>query len=153
VNTIGLISDTHGLIRPEALRALHGCERIVHAGDIGTPDVLDALEAIAPLFAVRGNVDHGVWADRLPANRVVEVDGVHLYVLHDLGQLDLDPAAAELAVVVSGHSHRPSVAWKEGILYVNPGSAGPYRFALPATLARLHLGRGRPRAEIIPLDP
>lgn len=148
---IGLISDTHGLLRPQAVAALSGVELIVHAGDMGSPDVIAALQQIAPVFAVRGNVDGGPWADRFPPTQVVEVAGKHLYVLHDLNQLDLDPVAADVQVVVSGHTHQPSVTVRRGVLYVNPGSCGPRRFRLPVTVAHLRLGAGEPSAEIIEL--
>jgi putative phosphoesterase len=139
---IGVISDTHGLVRPAALTALSGCELIVHAGDVGTPDVLARLQAIAPVVAVRGNNDRGAWAEPLPATEVVEIDGMCLYVLHDLKELDLDPRAAGFRAVIAGHSHRPGIEERTGVLFVNPGSAGPRRFTLPITLARLRL-RGR----------
>jgi putative phosphoesterase len=138
---IGLISDTHGLLRPDALRALAGSELIIHAGDVGKPEILRDLEAIAPVFAVRGNIDRGEWASPLPMTGVVEADGVRIYVLHDIHELDLDPAAAGFGIVVSGHSHKASSEERSGVLYVNPGSAGPRRFRLPITLARLDLRR------------
>ncbi len=134
---IGLIADTHGLLRPAALAALAGCTRIVHAGDIGTPEVLTRLAAVAPVTAVRGNGDRGAWAEALPRDEVVDVGGALLYVLHDLSELDLDPRAAGFAAVVSGHSHRPRHEVKDGVHYVNPGSAGPRRFKLPISLAEL----------------
>jgi putative phosphoesterase len=136
--TLGVISDTHGLLRPEAKAALAGCDAIVHAGDIGKPEVLDELATIAPVTAVRGNVDR--WAARrLPATAVLELAGRDFYVLHDVNELDLDPAAAGFAAVVAGHSHVPSVARKDGVLYLNPGSAGPRRFKLPIALARVRV--------------
>jgi len=138
---VGLISDTHGLLRPEALRALAGSDLIVHAGDVGAPEILDALRAVAPLVAIRGNVDTGGWASALPATAVAEAGGVLIYVLHDLNELDLDPAAAGFGVVVSGHSHQPARAERGGVLFINPGSAGRRRFKLPVTVARLDLGR------------
>jgi len=138
---IGLISDTHGLLRPEAVKGLDGCELIVHAGDVGKPEILDRLREIAPVTAVRGNVDKGEWASQLPLTAVVETQSARIYVLHDLHQLDLDPAAAGFAIVVSGHSHKASRQERGGVLYVNPGSAGPRRFRLPITLARLDVGR------------
>jgi putative phosphoesterase len=138
---VGLISDTHGLLRPEALRALEGSDLIVHAGNIGAPEILDFLKAVAPVVAVRGNIDTGAWAPALPATAVVEVGGTLIYVLHDLNELDLDPAAAGFGVVVSGHSHKPASTERSGVLYVNPGSAGSRRFKLPVTVARLDLGR------------
>ena len=127
VHTVGVISDTHGLLRPEAVAALAGVERIVHAGDIGSPDVLAALGRIAPVAAVRGNNDREAWAARIPETEVVEVGDVSLYVLHDLHELDLDPRAAGFAAVIAGHSHQPRVEEKAGVLYLNPGSAGPRR--------------------------
>jgi putative phosphoesterase len=134
---IGVISDTHGLLRPEAKKALEGVELIIHAGDIGAPRILQALERIAPVHAIRGNTDRGAWAANLPHTRVVEVGGVLLYVLHELFCLDLDPAAAGLAAVIFGHSHEPHMERKNGVIYLNPGSAGPQRFTLPVTLARI----------------
>ena len=136
---IGVISDTHGLLRPQALQALKGVELIIHAGDIGNPKVLAGLARIAPVHAVRGNTDLGDWAADLPPTRVVEVGGVHLFVLHELFCLDLDPAAAGLAAVIFGHSHSPHLERQNGVLYLNPGSAGPRRFTLPVTLARIKL--------------
>jgi uncharacterized protein len=146
---IGLIADTHGLMRPEALAALQGVSQIIHAGDVGAPEVLEALNAIAPVTAIRGNVDHGLWVQALPATRVVEVDGLLLYVLHDLGALDLDPAAAGFAAVISGHSHQPRIERRKGVLFVNPGSAGPRRFKLPVSLARLRVVAGALEAELV----
>src|SRR5438034_823743 len=127
---LGVISDTHGLVRPEARRALHGSQLIVHAGDIGGPEVLQTLRSVAPVVAVRGNNDRGRWADRLKGTEIVQVGDVRLYVLHSIRELDLDPAAAGFRAVISGHSHRPSVEEREGVLYLNPGSAGPRRFSL-----------------------
>lgn len=138
---VGLISDTHGLLRPEAVRALAGSDLIIHAGDVGGPEILDALRAVAPVVAVRGNVDTGAWAAALPATAVAEVGGTLIYVLHDVNELDLDPAAAGFGVVVSGHSHKPARGERGGVLFVNPGSAGRRRFKLPVTVARLDLGR------------
>jgi len=134
---IGVISDTHGLMRPQALAALEGVELIVHAGDVGNLKVLQALERIAPVAAVRGNTDRSDWSADLPPTRMVEVGGVLLYVLHELFCLDLDPGAAGLAAVIFGHSHSPHLERKNGVLYLNPGSAGPRRFTLPVTLARI----------------
>jgi putative phosphoesterase len=148
---IGLISDTHGVLRDEAKRALAGVTRILHAGDIGTPEVLTELAAIAPVHAVRGNNDTGTWARRIPVTEAVQLEGVEAYVLHDLHELDLDPIAAGFAVVVSGHSHRPEVSERDGVLYVNPGSAGPRRFKLPVTVAFLEVTRGTARAWIHPI--
>ena len=142
---IGLISDTHGLLRPQALEALRGSELILHAGDVGKPEILDALRELAPLVAVGGNVDKSDWASALPETAVPEAGGVLLYVLHDLNTLDLNPAAAGFHVVVSGHSHQPGKFERDGVLYINPGSAGPRRFQLPVTVARLNL-QGNPFA-------
>ena len=150
--TIGVISDTHGLLRPQALETLLGVDLILHAGDVGSAEVLDALERVAPLRAVRGNVDREGWARHLPLAQAVEAAGIYLYVLHDLAQLDFDPAAAGFQVVIFGHSHQPAVAMRQGVLYLNPGSAGPRRFQLPISLARLRIGPGQPEAEILSLD-
>jgi putative phosphoesterase len=148
---IGVISDTHGLLRDEAVAALRGCELIIHAGDVGTAGVLDTLGRIAPLIAVRGNVDKGDWASALPEWEIVRIERRAIYVLHDLAQLNLDPAAAGLSAVVSGHSHAPRVEERNGVLFLNPGSAGPRRFRLPITLARLSLEEGRLRASLVDL--
>jgi hypothetical protein len=137
---LGVISDTHGLVRPEALAALAGVAQIFHAGDIGGRPVLDALAAIAPVTAVRGNNDRDPWGRTLPETVLVEVAGASIYMLHDLNQLDLDPRAAGVDIVISGHSHRPAQHREHGVLYLNPGSAGPRRFRLPISLARLRLG-------------
>jgi hypothetical protein len=134
---IGVISDTHGLLRPEAIKALAGAELIIHAGDIGNPQILEALTRIAPVHAVRGNTDRADWAAALAHTRVVEVGGVLIYVLHELFTLDLDPAAAGFAAVIFGHSHSPHMERKNGVLYLNPGSAGPRRFTLPVSLSLL----------------
>jgi len=136
IRRIGLISDTHGLLRPEAVRALAGVELIVHAGDVGAPAVLDDLRRIAPVVAVRGNVDRGEWAQALPETAVA---GPGIFVLHDVHDLHVDPVAAGHRAVVSGHSHKPSLTEREGVLYVNPGAAGPRRFRLPVTLAILEI--------------
>jgi len=152
VHTLGVISDTHGLVRPEALAALAGVERIVHAGDIGDQAVLDTLARVAPVTAVRGNNDRGRWAAEIPETEVVEVGGVSLYLLHDLHELDLEPRAAGFAAVISGHSHQPRLEEKDGVLYLNPGSAGPRRFKLPISLARLRIARGRVNAELVTLQ-
>jgi len=149
---VGVISDTHGLVRPEALAALRGVERIVHAGDVGSPDVLARLREIAPVSAVRGNNDRGPWADALPLSDVVEIGDVSLYVLHDLHELDLEPHAAGFAAVISGHSHQPRVDTKHGVLYLNPGSAGPRRFTLPICLARLTIDGTRLSARLVTLS-
>jgi len=149
---IGVIADTHGLVRPAALAALSGSQLIVHAGDIGSPAVLDQLRAVAPVVAVRGNNDRGAWAEDLPATDVVDLDGVLLYVLHDVKELDLDPRAAGFNAVIAGHSHRPRVEERDGVLFLNPGSAGPRRFSLPITLARLTVGAGDLDAAIVHLE-
>jgi putative phosphoesterase len=134
---VGLISDTHGIIRPEAVEALRGSELIIHAGDVGAPEVLDHLRAIAPTMAVRGNVDSDRWGRSLPFSEVVRAGDVRIYVLHDVSELDFDPRAAGYAAVISGHSHRFSAEHRDGVLFLNPGGAGPRRFALPLTVARL----------------
>ena len=146
---IGVISDTHGLLRPQALAALSGCDPIIHAGDVGDQGVLDSLREIAPVFAVRGNVDNSAWAAALPETQVVQVDGRLLYVLHDLNALDLDPPTAGFHAVIVGHTHRPLIETRNGVLHVNPGSAGPRRFKLPITVGRLILSGGELRAEIV----
>ena len=151
VQLVGIISDTHGLLRAEAISALAGCDLIIHAGDIGTHEVLDRLREIAPVAAVRGNVDVEAWAQALPETEVVEALGARLYVLHDRAGLDLDPEAAGFAAVIYGHSHRPEALRKRGVLYLNPGSAGPRRFRLPVTMARVRLERGIITPEIIEL--
>lgn len=137
---IGLISDTHGLLREEAVRALRGSELILHAGDVGAPEILDALRALAPVVAVRGNVDRGDWALRLPTTAVAEAGDAKIYMLHDVHELDLDPVAAGFQMVLSGHSHKFGRSERSGVLYINPGSAGPRRFQLPVTIARLDVG-------------
>ena len=148
---IGVISDTHGLLRPEAVKALEGVELIIHAGDIGDPRILRQLARIAPVHAVRGNTDRGDWAANLPHTRVVEVGGVHLYVLHELFTLDLDPAAAGIEAVIFGHSHKPHMQCQNGVLFLNPGSAGPRRFTLPVTLGLLHIDNLSLHAELVKL--
>ena len=149
--TIGVISDTHGLLRPEAIAALRGSEHIIHAGDVGDPSILERLSEIAPLTAVRGNVDGGAWARQLPPTNVLEIRGFTIYVLHDLDELDLNPASAGFAAVVYGHSHIPGKELKNGVLYFNPGSAGPRRFHLPISVGKLVVERARLRAEIFEL--
>jgi putative phosphoesterase len=149
---LGVISDTHGLLRPEAVQALRGCDRILHAGDVGSPEILDALAQIAPVTAVRGNVDTAPWARTLPETEVVEAGGVSLYVMHDLGRLDLKPEAAGFRAVVYGHSHQPKIEEKNGVLYFNPGSAGPRRFHLPVTVGRLVIAAGKVRGELADLE-
>lgn len=148
---VGVISDTHGLLRPEAAAALAGCELILHAGDIGSPSVLEALRAIAPVRAVRGNNDRGPWAEAIPETDRIEVGGASIYLLHDGHLLDVDPAAAGLAAVVTGHSHRPDSEVRCGVLYFNPGSAGPRRFKLPISLGKLLIERGRIEPALITL--
>ncbi len=148
----GVISDTHCLLRPEAAAALRGCDGIIHAGDVGSPEVLEALVGIAPVFAVRGNNDRGAWAEALPETSVVEVGPCLAYVVHDRAELDLDPAAAGFAAVITGHSHRPDASREDGVLFLNPGSAGPRRFTLPIALARLEVRDGRLSHEIVELD-
>lgn len=148
---VGLVSDTHGLLRPEAVEALRGSGRILHAGDVGDPAILRALSALAPVTAVAGNCDVAPWARELPAETLVEVAGVWIALVHDLATLSLAPAAAGAAVVVHGHSHQPRIEERGGVLYVNPGSAGPRRFTLPVTAARLRLAGGRVEAELVPL--
>jgi uncharacterized protein len=151
MTTIGVISDTHGLLRREAIEALQGVDRILHAGDVGDPDILQELEKIAPVTAVRGNVDGGAWAHKLPLSDVIEIERVSIYVLHILEKLDLKPEAAGFRVVVYGHSHVPKIEEKSGVLYFNPGSAGPRRFKLPLTVGRLMVDGKKAQAEIIKL--
>ena len=146
---LGVISDTHGLLRPEAIEALRGSDHIVHAGDIGKPEILDQLKTIAPVTAVRGNVDTASWARRIPLTEVVELGGVSIYVIHILDQLDLKPEAAHFSAVIYGHSHVPNQEMKNGVLYFNPGSAGPKRFKLPITIGKLFLENSKLRGEII----
>jgi len=148
---IGLISDTHGLLRPEALAALRGSDAIIHAGDIGDRVILTELARIAPVSAVRGNIDRGDWALAVPETAVLEAAGVLIYILHNIDELDLDPAAAGFRVVVAGHSHKPATREKDGVLYVNPGSAGPRRFSLPIALGRLTIMEGVVSAEALEL--
>jgi putative phosphoesterase len=136
---IGVISDTHGLLRPEAIELLRGAEHIIHAGDIGAPEIVPALEKLAPVTAIRGNVDVQPWARRFAETEVVELAGLHIYVIHDVKALDLNPRAAGFAAVISGHSHQPGQSAKEGVLYFNPGSAGPRRFKLPISVGKLEI--------------
>jgi putative phosphoesterase len=150
--TLGVISDTHGLLRPQALAALRGCDLIIHAGDVGNPAVIERLRDVAPTFAIRGNVDTGSWAARLPPTEIFEVGALLFYVLHDIAQLDLDPPTAGFAAVVSGHSHRPSIETRAGVLYLNPGAAGPRRFKLPVSLARVVVSGRELRPEIVELQ-
>jgi putative phosphoesterase len=151
---VGVISDTHGLCRPQALAALAGSDLILHAGDVGDPSVLDTLRQLAPVRAVRGNNDCGGWADALPETDVVELPGgLYVYLIHDIQALDLDPAAARLSAVVAGHSHRPRNELEDGVLYFNPGSAGPRRFRLPVTVGRIESHGGALVGTIVPLTP
>jgi hypothetical protein len=148
---VGVISDTHGLLRREAIAALTGSRLIIHAGDVGAPEVLQELRALAPTWAVRGNIDRQAWAAKLPATEAVEVGGLLLWVLHDIAELDIDPGAG-FAAVIFGHSHKPSIEWRDGVLYLNPGSAGPRRFRLPVTVARLSVRGCTIEPEIVELD-
>jgi hypothetical protein len=145
---IGLISDTHGLVRPEALDALAGVDRIIHAGDVGGAAVIETLSDIAPVDVVRGNNDKDPWGVKLPAWLALEFEGVSIHVLHDVKELDLDPAAAGFRVVIAGHSHKPVVTERDDVLFVNPGSAGPRRFSLPVTVGYLMVADGRAHAQI-----
>ena len=149
---IGLISDTHGLLRAEAKAFLEGCDHIIHGGDIGNPDILEQLAALAPLTVVRGNNDHGGWAEDLAETQQVQIDAVLIYVIHDIAQLDIDPRAAGVRVVVSGHSHVPAAVERSGVLYVNPGSAGPRRFKLPIAAGELTIAGNVVSARIVRLD-
>jgi putative phosphoesterase len=150
--TVGVISDTHGLLRPQAVAALRGSDMIIHAGDVGNPDVIKALAEIAPTFVVRGNIDKGDWAARLPMTELVEAGERLFYVLHEISQLDLDPAAAGFAAVVFGHSHQPLIETRQGVLFLNPGSAGPRRFNLPIAVARIAVSGQCMRPEIVELQ-
>src|SRR2546428_1158533 len=153
MRTVGLIADTHGLLRQEALRALEGSDLIIHAGDVGDPKILEELRRLAPIVAVRGNIDTGAWSDALPETAVAEAGPELIYVLHDIGKLDIKAPAAGIAMVVSGHSHKPSCAEREGVIYVNPGSAGPRRVDLPVTVARVDLRQKPWKGEFIELVP
>ncbi len=150
---IGVVADTHGLLRPEALRRLRGVDRIVHAGDIGSPDVLRALAAVAPVTAVRGNNDRGPWALALPETAVLVAGKVRLHILHDVKSLAVDPQAAAIDAVIAGHSHKPSLVKQGGILFMNPGSIGPRRFTLPIAMGFLTIRGSGVRGEIVYLDP
>jgi len=150
---LGILSDTHGLLRPEARAALEDTDLIIHAGDIGSPEVLTGLHALAPVVAVRGNVDTGAWAEAIPEREFVEAAGVLIHVLHVVQELDFDPRAAGIGVVVSGHSHRPTIEKRDGVLFLNPGSAGPRRFRLPVVLARLVIDTTGVQAELVDLLP
>jgi len=146
---IGVIADTHGLLRPEAVELLRGSEHIIHAGDIGSAEIIPALEKIAPVTAIRGNVDTQSWARRFAETEVVELEGLHIYVIHDANALDLNLKAAGFAAVISGHSHQPKQEMKDSVLYFNPGSAGPRRFKLPISVGRLVIAEGKVSAEIL----
>ena len=148
---IGVISDTHGLLRPEAMVALKGVELLIHGGDIGKLEVLHSLSSIAPVCAIRGNNDRESWAKKLPDMLKLQINSIKFQVIHDVNELESDPGAAAIRAVISGHSHRPSVIEREGVLFINPGSAGPRRFKLPVTVARLHIHRGTLRSEILAL--
>lgn len=150
---IGVISDTHGLLRPEAVGALRGSEMILHAGDVGSPEVLRHLRRLSPVLAVRGNVDTEPWAGQLHEVEMAELDGKSFYLLHNITELDLKPEAAGVAVVIYGHSHKPLIERSKGVLYFNPGSAGPRRFSLPVTLGRIEIADGEVRPEIVRLLP
>jgi len=136
---VGVISDTHGLLRPQATAFLRGCDHILHGGDIGSPEILEQLAALAPLTAVRGNNDTEVWARSLPDTSLLQLGGVRVFIIHDLGQLKMDPAAAAVQVIVCGHSHQPSLRQRDGVVYLNPGSAGPRRFKLPISVAEFSI--------------
>ena len=148
---VGLISDTHGLVRPQAMAALHGVDLIIHSGDIGKPQVLEALKRIAPLVAVKGNIDRDGWAKRLPETKTVRIGDIRILVIHNVNELDFNPAARRYNVIVSGHSHMPSVVTRDGVLFVNPGSAGPRRFRLPVALGKLRVAAGHATAELVEL--
>ena len=152
VKRIGLISDTHGLLRKEAVKALRESDLILHAGDVGKPEILRQLREIAPVVAVRGNVDTEPWAQALPETAVAEAGAIQIYVLHDVNASDLNPTAAGFHIVVSGHSHKPGKLERDGVLYINPGSAGPRRFRLPITVARLKLGPVPYEVEFVDLE-
>ena len=145
---VGVISDTHGLLRPEALAKLAGVDHIVHAGDIGSAEIIERLAEIAPVTAVRGNNDRQSWADRIPESATIEIGARRIHVVHDLSELGIDPAAERVAVVISGHSHKPAVVARDGVLFLNPGSAGPRRFKLPICIATLRVGARSVKAEI-----
>nr|HEV8010570.1 metallophosphoesterase family protein [Bradyrhizobium sp.] len=150
---IGIISDTHGLLRPEAIKQLAGADHIIHAGDIGAPEVIEGLRRIAPTTAIRGNIDIGEWAKDYPDSELVVLGGRSLYVLHNLKEIKLDPAASGFDVIISGHSHRPKIETKNGVLYVNPGSAGPRRFKLPTAVAIIALSDGLIVPQILEIAP
>ena len=149
---IGVVSDTHGLLRPEAITALRGSNRILHAGDVGDPGILDRLRELAPVTAVRGNVDRGLWAAALPETELLEIEGFSIYLIHDLRQLDLKPEAAGIRVVIYGHSHQPKIEEKNGVLFLNPGSAGARRFHLPVSIGVLEINARKIQAHLIKLE-
>ena len=149
---VGVLSDTHGLLRPEALEALHGADYLLHAGDVGDPLILDQLRELAPLTAIRGNIDRSGPCAALPATEAVELGGHLVYLVHALADLDLQPKAAGISAVIFGHSHKPSLEWRDGVLYLNPGSAGPRRFSLPLTVGWLGFEPNGMTAEIVPLS-
>jgi len=149
---IGVISDTHGLLRPEAPTALQGSDHILHAGDVGDSRIIEELGSIAPITFIRGNIDTDAWGRSLPDVEMVELSSKHFYILHDLKTLDLNPRAAGIAAIVSGHSHQSKIEWRDGVLYFNPGSAGPHRFKLPITVGRIVIDGDQLRPEIIELS-
>lgn len=148
---IGVVSDTHGLVRPEAVGALKGSELILHAGDIGKPEVLTSLGSIAPVIAIRGNNDRGAWAKKLPDILQLRVNGFGVYIIHNVNELEVDPAMEGFRAVISGHSHKPSITNLDGVMFLNPGSAGPRRFMLPVVVARLSIQKRRVHAAIVEL--
>lgn len=148
---IGIISDTHGLLRPEAVSALSGCDLILHAGDIGKPEVLESLKKIAPVYAIRGNNDTDKWAEKIPEDRKVKVGTTNIYLIHDIKEMTIDPKRKRVNVVISGHSHKPSIQDKDGVLFVNPGSAGPRRFKLPVSIAKLTVNGSKVAASLFEL--
>jgi len=148
---IGLISDTHGLIRPQALAALKGSELIIHAGDIGKPEVIESLQTVAPVIAIRGNNDRDSWAKAMPDVLELNINGIEIYVIHNVNEWDRE-SIGEFDAVISGHSHKPNVMTRDGVLFVNPGSAGPRRFKLPIAVGRLNIGDDTPRAKIVQLE-
>jgi hypothetical protein len=149
---IGVISDTHGLLRPETLEGLQGADHILHAGDVGSPDILHALRLIAPVTAIRGNIDEGGPCQYLPTTELLELGGHHIFMLHNVNKLDLNPEAAKISAVIAGHSHKPLVEWRRRVMFLNPGSAGPRRFQLPVTFAWLHIETAGLSAQIVPLN-
>ncbi|MFO7713362.1 metallophosphoesterase family protein [Desulfosarcina sp.] len=150
--TIGILSDTHGLVRPEVEKALAGCDQILHAGDVDIPQVLKRLQRIAPVTAVRGNMDRGPWSNVLPVTAMVQIEGVFFYILHDLHHLDLEPSAAGIHVVVSGHIHQPDIFEKDGVIYLNPGSAGQRRYDYPVSVAIVRVENGGAFPQIVKID-